>query len=87
LPRYLGRYRTESGEEFEVVFREPSAVALVAAGQDPVDLAPLSLTEALLEGLRTTVEFEFGEGVEPGSAPATALVLRQPGSALRAARV
>ena len=87
LPRYLGRYRTEAGEELELVLRAGAAVALIAPGQDPVELDPLNLTEALVQGLRTTVEFEFGEGVEPGSAPATALVLRQPGSALRAARV
>src|SRR5262245_11700363 len=86
LPHYLGQYRTESGEEFEVLRRDAGTVAMVAPGQSPVDLQPLSLTEALVVGLRTSVEFEFGDGVAPGSAPAMALVLRNPGAMLRAAR-
>lgn len=87
VARYLGRYRTESGDEFELVRRDAATVALVAPGQNPVDLQPLNFTEALVNGLRIWVEFEFGDGLAPGSAPTTALVLRQPGAALRAARV
>jgi hypothetical protein len=63
LAHYLGRYRTESGEEFELVLREAATVALIAPGQSPVDLQPLSPTEAVARGLRTSVEFEFGEDV------------------------
>jgi CubicO group peptidase (beta-lactamase class C family) len=87
LPRYLGLYRTEDGEEFEVVRRDERTLALVAPGQEPIDLQPLSFTEALVPGLRTAVEFEFPDGAAPGSAATAALVLRQPGAALRAARL
>ncbi len=79
--RLAGAYLTEDGSRFEIA--DGDALTLAVPGQPPLSLEPVTPTTWLAEPVRAEVEVE----VEPGgSGDPVAILVRQLGTTIRAAR-